>query len=84
MFENGIIEQQNNIIKVKGPTLNLDNQGFFKPPKIKENIKIIESKDYSNSLVKSIEFFLYHVKNKKKFSDKITNTSFKTNSLITK
>lgn len=84
LFENGIIEQQNNIIKVKGPTLNLDNQGFFKPPKIKENIKIIESKDYSNSLVKSIEFFLYHVKNKKKFSDKITNTSFKTNSLITK
>tara|TARA_A100001011_G_C14303637_1_gene842031 strand:+ start:1668 stop:2588 length:921 start_codon:yes stop_codon:yes gene_type:complete len=83
-FENGIIEQHNNIIKVKGPTLNLDNQGFFKPPKVKKNIKIDETKDYSNSLLKSVEYFLFHVMNKKKFSDKITDTSFKSNSLITK
>ena len=59
-------------------------RGFFKPPRVKKNIKIDETKDYSNSLLKSVEYFLFHVMNKKKFSDKITDTSFKSNSLITK
>ena len=82
LFENGIIEQHNDVIKIKGPTLNLDKQGFFKPPKIKKNIKIKDKEDYSNSLVNSVKYFLDHVKNKKIFDKKTTETSLRTNSII--
>ncbi len=82
LFENGIIEQNNNVIKIKGPTLNLDTKGFFKPPRTKKNIKINENKDYSDSLLNSIEYFLDHVKNKKKFNKHITETSFRSNLMV--
>ena len=82
LFENGILEQRNNSITLKGPTLNLDKQNFFKPPKIRTNIKVSEKKDYSNSLLKSVEFFLHHVRNKKKFNKKITDISLRSNSII--
>ena len=82
LFKNGIIEQRNNSITIKGPTLNLDNKGFFKPPKIIKKLNVNENRDFKNSLVESVNFFLNHVKYNKKFSKKITDISFKSNSLI--
>lgn len=82
LFKNGILEQRNNIITIRGPSLNLNKKGFFKPPKIKKIIKINENKDYENSLFESVNFFLNHVKNKKKFSKKMTDTSLNSNSYI--
>ena len=82
LFENGIIEQRDNIIKIRGPSLNLDKKGFFKPPKIIKIIKINENKDYTNSLYDSVTFFLKYVKNKKMFNKKILDISIKSNSLI--
>lgn len=82
LFENGILEQRNNLITIKGPTLNLDEQNFFKPPKIIKSIQISDNRDYSHSLLKSIEFFLNHVKNKKQFNKKITDISLSSNSII--
>ena len=82
LFHNGIVEQRNNLIKIKGPTLNLDNKGFFKSPKTIRSFNINENKDFKNSLVESVNFFLNHARNKKKFSKKIINISFKSNSLI--
>jgi hypothetical protein len=82
LFENGVLEQRNNIITIKGPSLNLDKKGFFKSPKIKKIIKINENKDYENSLFDSVTFFLNHVQNKKNFDKKIFETSINSNSLI--
>ena len=82
LFENGIVEQRDNIITIRGPSLNLDKKGFFKPPKIIKIIKINENKEYSNSLYDSVTFFLNCAKNKKTFNKKIFDISIKSNSLI--
>lgn len=82
LFTNGILEQHDNIITIKGPTLNLDKKGFFKPPKIIKTIKVNENKDFSKSLFESVSFFLYHAKNNKKFNKKIIDISMQSNSLI--
>ena len=82
LFENGIIEQRDNIITVRGPSLNLDKKGFFIAPKIIKKIKIAENKDYNNSLHDSVIFFLNCIKNKKTFNKKILDISIKSNSLI--
>ena len=82
LFKNGILEQRNNLITIKGPSLNLDKKGFFKPPKIIKTIKINENEDFTNSLFESVSFFLNHVKKKKNFNKKIIDISMKSNSLI--
>ena len=82
LFKNGILEQRNNLITIKGPSLNFDKKGFFKVPKIIKTIKINENKDFTNSLSESVSFFLNHVKNKKNFNKKIIDVSIKSNSLI--
>ncbi len=68
MFENGIIEQIDNILSIRGPAINLDKRGFFKKPKLIESYKINENNDYNNSLEKSITFFLNKVKEKEFFN----------------
>ena len=82
MFKNGILEQKDDIIKIKGPTKNLEDQGFFKTPKTIRTIKIDESKDYFNSLNDSVSYFLNHVKHKRSFNKKIIDISINSNSLI--
>ncbi len=82
LFQNGILEQKNNVITIKGPTLNLDKKGFFKSPKIKKIIKINENKDFMNSIYDSVSYFLNHAKNKRFFNKKILDISIKSNSLI--
>ena len=82
LFQNGIVEQRNNKIKIKGPTLNLDSNGFFKSPKVIKSYNINENNDFNNSLYESVNFFLNHAKNKKKFKKKLIDISLKSNSLI--
>jgi len=82
MFKNGIIEQREDIITIRGPSLNLDKKGFFKKPKLIEKFNINETKDYTDSLFQSVSFFLDHVKQKKTFNKKIWNSSMESNSII--
>ena len=82
LFQNGIVEQRNGEIKIKGPTLNLDSKGFFKSPETIKSFHINENKDFNNSLIESINFFLNHARNKRKFNKRIINISLKSNSLI--
>ena len=82
LFENGILEQRDNIITIRGPSLNLDKKGFFKQPKLVKKLSINENKDFANSLFESVSFFLDHAKQKNTFSKKIWNISIKSNSLI--
>ena len=82
LFENGIIEQRDNMIIIRGPSLNLDKNGFFKQPKLIKKININENRDQSNSLLKSVSFFLDTAKKKKFFNKKIWDCSLESNSLI--
>ena len=82
LFENGIIQQKNDIISIHGPTLNLDKKGFFKAPKLKEKIRINQNKDLKNSLIDSIAFFLDHAKKNNIFEKKYWVNSIKSNSLV--
>ena len=82
VFENGIIEQDDNYLIVKGPALNLDKNKFFKEPKIIKKFKINENKDKEQSLKKSVEFFLKIAENKLNFPKKETLNSLKINKII--
>ena len=84
LFDNGIVEQQDNKISVSGPAMNLDSKGFFKIPKTIKIVKIDEKTDYENSLKKSVNFFLNHVKKNKTFDRKLVKKSFESNFLILK
>jgi len=82
VFSNGTIEQNDNSIEIRGPALNLDREKFFKKPKLirKYNIKNLE--DYNLSLNKSVDYFLYHVKNKLEIPKKSIQNSLNSNKLI--
>lgn len=82
VFSNGMIEQNNNFIEVRGPAMNLNKNKFFIQPKLIKKISISENHDYNISLEKSINFFLDHVKKKKSFSKKDFINSLYVNKLI--
>ena len=84
LFDNGLIEQNNGQISVKGPAKNLDKKGFFKNPKTIRRYKISDNKDYNESLNDSVSFFLAHAKNNKKIDKKMFNLSIKTNEFLLK
>jgi predicted dehydrogenase len=84
IFTNGIIEQDEEYVKVFGPAKNLDINGFYKKPKLIKLFKISEKLDHKISLKKSIEYFLNVVKKKKNFSKNLFNKSLKSNELILK
>lgn len=80
-FENGLIEQDENNVFIKGPAYNLNRKGFFKTPKIIKNYKISNLKDYNLSLEKSVVYFLRLCKKNKNiekrfFSKSISTTEF--------
>ena len=62
--------------------MNLDSKGFFKIPKKIKIVKIDEKTDHENSLKKSVNFFLNHVKENKAFNRKLVKKSFESNFLI--
>ena len=84
LFSNGIVEQNNNEITIKGPAKNFDKKGFFKAPKIITRYKIGDKKDYENSLFKSVSLFLNYVKKNKKFDINQLNKSLKSNEFLLK
>ena len=82
LFENGIVEQRDNNIIIRGPSLNLDKKGFFKQPKVIKKFNITENKDQENSLSESISFFLNTAKRKNFFNKRLWDCSLKSNTLI--
>ena len=82
LFENGIVEQFDNNLMVKGPAMNLDKQGFLKKPKVIESFNVNDNNDYIFSLEKSVNYFLNIALNKKAFKKNIFDCSIKSNSLI--
>ena len=82
IFDNGIVEQDENVIIIKGPAINYDINKFFKPPKIIKKIRISEKKDYLGSLDKSVSFFLKTVIKNKTFSKKENLKSLVINKMI--
>jgi|TARA_B100001964_G_C14219088_1_gene594366 hypothetical protein len=82
IFKNGLIEQNNNFIEIRGPALNLDKNHFFKKPKLIKKIKISFTRDYQLSLEKSVNYFLNVTLNKKFFKKKDFDCSINSNKLI--
>jgi hypothetical protein len=82
VFDNGVVEENESMITVKGPTLNFDRNNFLKLPKLIKKIRINKEKDYLDSLDKSVNFFLKIALKKKKFSKKDNLKSLKINSMV--
>ena len=82
VFDNGIVEEDESMITIKGPALNLDKNNFIKLPKLIKKIRVNEEKDYLDSLNKSINFFLTTILKQKKFSAKENQESLKINNMI--
>lgn len=70
LFDNGVIEQNEDEIKINGPAKNFDTKGFFIKPKCIKYYKISEKKDYEQSLEKSVTYFLENVKKSRTFTKK--------------
>ena len=66
LFENGIIKIENDNIEIKGPRNTFDKKGNFEVPKSIKSIKFSAKKDFDDSLVKSVIYFLNKYKNLKK------------------
>tara|TARA_Y100000591_G_scaffold19757_1_gene14626 strand:- start:1514 stop:2434 length:921 start_codon:yes stop_codon:yes gene_type:complete len=84
IFENGIIEQIDEKISIRGPAKNFDKNGLFKTPKLIFNISIKDTVDYKNSLKSSLNYFLDTVKKNKQFKKNLFNCSIQSNQLILK
>ena len=82
IFKNGIVEQNENVILIKGPAINYDRNKFLKQPKIIKKINVSEKRDYQDSLFKSVKFFLDNTRKKKNFSKKENAQSLKVNNMI--
>jgi predicted dehydrogenase len=82
VFENGIIEQNDNFIEIRGPAINLDKNNFFKKPKLIKKINLNDNKDYILSLEKSVIYFLNHALKNKNFSKEHLKKSLTSNSFI--
>ena len=82
VFTNGVIEQNEEGIEIRGPSKNFNKKGFFIKPKIIRKIRVNEVKDYEDSIEKSVRFFLKIANLKKNFSKKGFICSLKSNELI--
>jgi predicted dehydrogenase len=82
VFDNGVVEENESIITIKGPTLNYDKNNFIKPPRLIKKVRVSQKKDYLDSLDKSVNFFLKTVLKQEKFSIKENLKSLKINSMI--
>ena len=82
LFQNGIIEQVDNILTIKGPAINLDKKGFFKKPKIIQSFNVPDGKDYNLSLYKSVSFFIKTARLKKSFKKNLFKSALNSNKLV--
>ena len=78
LFENGIIRVKPDGIYLYYPKITKDKYGRFKEPELKKKFKVSYYEEYNNSLIKSVNYFLKHVKSKTSFSKKELNKSLTT------
>ena len=82
VFTNGYVELDDRQIEVRGPTMNLDKNNFFKKPKLIKRFRINEANDYILSLKKSVNYFLDYAHKNKNFPKNQLKKSLESNSLI--
>ena len=82
IFENGIIEINNNNLIIRGPRNTFDKDNNFILPNIIKRIRLLRKKDYENSLKNSVKFFLEYAKRNKKFKRHHYFLSLDSNKLI--
>ena len=81
---NGYLTIRDNKLKIRSPRNTFDKNGFFITPSISSKDNFDIKSDYENSLKKSINFFISHVKNKKNFLGKNYKLSLETNEILLK
>jgi len=81
---NGQLSLKNDSLVIKTPRDTFDEKDFFISPPIQTKKEIDLKEDYSQSLKKSLEFFINHVLNKKLIDEKLFKTSLETTDLIFK
>ncbi len=82
VFENGIIEQNEKYITIKGPALNLDKNNFFRTPKLIKRFVLNANSDYNISLETSVKYFLKTTTRNKFFNKKLFNSSINSNLML--
>lgn len=79
---NGFLTIRNDKLIIQSPRDTFDEKGFFKSPPIIEEIPFNSKDVYSESLEKSLNFFLEHVKNLEKIGLEYFDSSLETNRWI--
>ena len=79
---NGRLTIRNNHLEIQSPRDVFDENGLFTNPPISFQSDFSISNDAENSLKKSLNYFISHVKENKNFDLKYFNTSVQTNRLI--
>ena len=82
LFTNGIVYQNDDVIEIRGPAMNLNIKNHFIKPKLIKKISLKNEKDYAESLEKSFKYFFNVIKKNQTFSKKETNISLKSNQLL--
>lgn len=82
IFENGSIEENEKYLIVRGPALNLDKNNFTKVAKIIKKVKLNSNKTTSDTLNKSVDYFLKISSKEKYFKKDEIAMSLHSNSFI--
>lgn len=82
VFDNGIIEQNEKYLTIKGPAKNLDKNYFFKSPKVIKRVSLNSNSDYSISLESSVNYFLKYATKNLYFNKKLFQSSLKSNLML--
>tara|TARA_A100001011_G_scaffold300224_1_gene313524 strand:+ start:34198 stop:35133 length:936 start_codon:yes stop_codon:yes gene_type:complete len=82
IFENGMLIIDNNQIIFRGPRNTFNKKGLFISPKILKHERMNQSKDYVESLRKSIKYFFKTLKNNQRFSKNENKLSLLSNKLM--
>lgn len=78
-FENGLIEYDGKFLSTYFPRDNFDKIGNFKEAKLVKRIKLNSPQQWSQSLNRSIDYFLMCAKYKKKINKKFNSNFFNLN-----
>ena len=79
---NGHLTIRNNHLQIQSPRDTFDKNGLFTNPPISFQSDFSIPNDIENSLKKSLDYFISHVRENKNFDLKHFNTSMQTNRLI--
>ena len=81
---NGYLTIRNNQLTICSPRDTFDKKGFFSSPPVYQKKSFVMTKDYDDSLKKSMDFFISHVKNNKRLQLKNFESSLDTNEILLK